>query len=300
MRQESSLEVEVSILIVNYNGKEFLGPCLNSIHEHVTISYEIILVDNASSDDSAEYVSRTFYNVNLIQSNVNLGFAAGNNIAARSAKGKYLLLLNYDTLLQTDLKKAISLLSSNLSIGVIGCRMHGPSNEYRYSTGHFPNPLRLFSFSTIFNREGMFKLGNFPENTDSIFDVDWVEGSFLLTRKGLWQKLGGMDEGYFMYVEDVDYCKRVRDAGFKVVYYPSLSFLHYGGYTNNRLGLLIKGFRRYHRKFSTSFVNFVAQFVLTFGMILKVVVYSLSSMVRCQGLGKKSLDCWKGLKESLW
>jgi len=300
MRKGFSPEVELSILIVNFNGKDFLGPCFDSICKHVTVPYEIIVVDNASHDGSVEHVKEYYPAINLIVSDVNLGFAAGNNLAARSAKGNYLLLLNNDTLLLGDLKSAVALLSSDPSIGALGCMMRGRAKEYRYSTGHFPSPLRLLFFSTIFNRSGPFKNGDFPLGSDTLYDVDWVEGSFILTHSELWKSLGGMDEDYFMYGEDVDFCKRVNDSGFRVVYFPSLSFLHYGGYSSSRLGMLIKGFRRYHRKFSNGFVQLAARFVLTFGLILKAGVYALISLARGRGVGIKSQSCLKALKDSPW
>jgi GT2 family glycosyltransferase len=300
MGHDFSSEVVLSILIVNFNGREFLGPCFDSIRKHATVPYEIIVVDNASHDGSSEYVTRSFPEINLITSKVNLGFAAGNNLAARSAKSKYLLLLNNDTLLLGDLKSAVALLSSDSSIGALGCQMRGRDNEYRYSAGYFPSPFRLFSFATIFNRSGPFKNGDFPAGGETLFYVDWVEGSFILTRNELWQSLGGMDEDYFMYVEDIDFCKRVNDHGLRVVYFPSLSFLHYGGYSINRLGMLIKGFRRYHRKFSNGIIQLAANCILTFGLILKAVVYVLFSLGRGHGVGVKGLSCLKAIKDSPW
>ena len=300
MSVECSSEMVLSILIVNFNGKDFMGPCLDSIRKQVTVPYEIIVVDNASLDGSAQYINRNYPEINLIVSKVNLGFAAGNNLAAHSAKGKYLLLLNNDTLLLGDLKSAVDQLSFDPSIGALGCRMHGRTNEYRYSAGHFPSPLRLLFFSTIFNRSGPFKNGDFPEGSETLYDVDWVEGSFILTSNVLWRSLGGMDENYFMYVEDIDFCKRVNDYGFRVVYFPFLSFLHYGGYSISRLSMLIKGFRRYHRKFSNGIVQLAANFILTVGFILKAMVYALFSLVRGHGVGVKSLSILKALKDSPW
>lgn len=300
MEKSVSPDVVLSILIVNFNGKDFLGPCFDSIRKHVTVPYEIIVVDNASHDGSAEYVARNYQEINLIASKVNAGFAAGNNLAARSAKGEYLLLLNNDTLLLDDLNSAIALLSSDPSIGALGCKMYGRTNEYRYSAGHFPSPLRLLSFSAIFNRSGPFINGDFPVGGETLYNVDWVEGSFILTRSELWQNLGGMDENYFMYVEDIDFCKRVHVSGFRVVYFPSLSFMHYGGYSSSRLGMLIKGFRRYHKKFSNGIVQLAARFVLTFGLVLKAAVYALISLASGRGVGIKSLSCLKALKDSPW
>ena len=292
--------VVLSILIVNFNGKDFLGPCFDSITQHVTIPYEIIVVDNASHDGSVEYIQINYPDIKLIISENNLGFAAGNNLAASISKGKYLLLLNNDTLLLDDLKNAIAILSTNSSIGALGCKMLGRSNEYRFSAGHFPTPLRLFYFTTIFKRNGQFRNGNFSGCSKDFYDVDWVEGSFMLTRFDLWKRLDGMDEGYFMYGEDIDFCKRIKNLGFKVIYFPSLSFLHYGGYNSNRLGMLIKGFRRYHKKFSNGFIQLMAQFILTSGLIFRASGFALISLVYERNIGMKSRSCFKALKDSPW
>ncbi len=293
--------VLLSILIINYNGKHYLGPCFNSIRQHLTVPYEIILVDNASQDGSIGYIQTYHPDVNLIISEKNLGFAAGNNLAARSAKGHYLLLLNNDTLILSDLKEALSLLKCNPNIGILSCKMIGHSNEYRLSVGHFPSPLRLFLFSTIFNRKGPFKDGNFPKkNNNTFYEVDWIEGSFILTRSEIWKSLNGMDDKYFMYGEDIDYCKRVKNMGFNVVYLPSLSYLHYGGYTSNRLGMLIKGFRRYHKKFSTVYTYLTAQCILTFGLMIRATAYYLLTIFYNKQFSQKTKACIKALKDSPW
>lgn len=300
MKNDIPSEVMLSILIVNFNGKDFLGPCFDSIRKHVTVPYEIIVVDNASHDGSVEHIREYYPEINLIASEVNFGFSAGNNLAARSANGKYLLLLNNDTLLQGDLKNAVALLSSDPSIGVLGCRQVGKDNEYRYSAGHFPSLPRLLFFHSMFNRSGPFNNGDFPTSIEIFYNVDWIEGSFMLTRSALWRSLGGMDEDYFMYVEDVDFCKRVHDSGFRVVYFPSLLFLHYGGYSSARFGMIIKGLRRYHRKFSNGLCQIAANCILTFGLIFRVVIFALISLSCEQRVGVNSLNCLKALKESPW
>jgi len=300
MTNEASTGVVLSILIVNFNGKHFLAPCVDSIRKFVRIPFELIVVDNASSDGSVELLATNYAEITLIRSDINLGFSAGNNLAARSAKGEFLLLLNNDTLLLEDIASAVAKLSSNPKIGALGCKTLGKTNEYRYSTGHFPSPQRLISIATTLRRHGPFAKGKFVDTGENIYDVDWLEGSFILTRRALWNQLEGMDEGYFMYVEDIDFCKRVNIAGFRVVYFPQLSFVHYGGYSSARLGMLIKGYRRYHRKFSSGMVQLIANLILTLGLMLKAGIYALSSLVRGRGLGEKSLSCWAALKDSPW
>jgi GT2 family glycosyltransferase len=110
-------------------------------------------------------------------------------------------------------------------------------------------------------KKGFFRKGEFPHRRE-YYQVDWVEASFFLTRRSLWNILGGLDKNYFMYGEDVDYCRRVRDAGFMTVYCPSVQYLHYGGYGSTRLLDLVKGFIRYHRKFSGRWTRTLALLLL--------------------------------------
>jgi GT2 family glycosyltransferase len=290
----------LSVLVVNYNGKEYLGGCLDSIQHWLTVPYEIIVVDNASSDGSQEYLKQNYPNVLLISSHENLRFAAGNNLAAHHATGKLILLLNTDTLLCGDLAPMFSILRDDPKVGVLGCKMQGKDGEYRYSAGYFPNPGRLFSLASLYYRNGPFRNGNFSTSDRLVYEVDWVEGSFLLTPRELWENIGGLDESYYMYVEDVDYCKRVKNLGFKVAYFPNLSYIHYGGYSANRMGMLISGFRKYHKKYSSLWVRFLAQIALTLGLILKVLVFFLIFIAGGKSYKVKYQSSLQALTESPW
>ena len=133
----------LSILIVNYNGRRFIPDCLGSLRERVSLPHEVILVDNGSADGSADLVRSEFPEVRLIAEGRNHGFTAGNNLAAREARGAYLLLLNTDTILLDDPEPAVALLEQEPDIGVVGARMVDARRAYRPSTGHFPRPGRL-------------------------------------------------------------------------------------------------------------------------------------------------------------
>lgn len=280
--------MKLSIIIVNYNGQRFFDGCLKSIAEHVPFEHEVIVVDNASTDGSAEYLRSTYPKIRLIESESNLGFSGGNNLGARSAKGEYLLLLNNDTLILDDLSLAIDLMERDASIGALGARMLGKDREYRYSAGYFPEPWRLIKFSLLYRQCGDFRLGTFPEKID-FYPVDWVEGSFLLTPTEVWRKLGGLDEKYFMYVEDIDYARNVVDLGKRVVYCPKMSYVHFGGFNQTRLGMLVEGFRKYHRKHSGWSKKFLAFFVLDIGLIVRSIAYLGYSIVAPRKLARVSL-----------
>jgi len=264
--------VILSIVIVNYNGKTIIGDCIYSIRKYITVPYEIIVVDNFSADGSQEYLKYNFSDINLLLNETNEGFAKGNNIGVKKSIGKYILLLNNDAFLSQDIKLLIDLMESDKNIGVAGIKMYGQEGEYRHSAGFFPVAWRLFKISSLYNKKNGFSDGQFKSlknDSPPYYEVDWVEGSFLLTRRSLWNSVGGLDDSYFMYVEDVDYCKMIKNAGFKTVYYPSLNYVHIGGYGSGRLNLIFRGFCRYHKKHS-SFLHFLLAYsILLIGLCFR-------------------------------
>jgi len=244
----------------------------------MSVEHEVIVVDNASTDGSSEYLRSAYPTVRLVESGRNLGFAGGNNLGARVAKGKYFLLLNNDTVILDDVSSAIDLLESDASIGALGARMIGKDLEYRYSTGYFPEPWRLLKLSCLYRKKGEFLLCRFSGDVDC-YKTDWVEGSFLLTPAEVWRKLGGLDEDYFMYVEDIDYARRVVRAGKRVAYCPGISYVHFGGFNPQRIGMLFEGFRKYHSKNSCSAIKICAFLVLDVGLLIRALACLLCSIV---------------------
>lgn len=276
-REDSVSPIVLTIVIVNYNGKHFLNDCIKSIREKVKFSHEIIIIDNNSADGSVEYLQRTFPEITLIASPRNLGFSAGNNLGAEKGSGKYLLLLNNDTILLNDLQPAISLFETDESIGALSIKMVGKNHEYRHSAGYFPSPSKLVKFSSLYVRNNGFDTGEFGVG-QVIHDVEWVEGSFLLTRMSSWRKLGGLNDAYFMYVEDIDFARRIADEGLRVVYFSQLTYLHFGGYGQSRIGMLISGFRRYHDLHSNWGIRILANLVLDIGLVARATLYFVRSL----------------------
>lgn len=288
--------MNLSIIIVNYNGKHYFDACLKSISEQTPFEHEVIVVDNASSDGSAEHLRSNYPDIKLIQSERNLGFAGGNNLGARHATGRYLLLLNNDTILLSDLSQAVALMERDESVGVLGARMLGKKHEYRYSAGYFPEPWRLVRFSLLYRTYDGFRDGVFSQNADCL-PVDWIEGSFLLTPANVWRRLGGLDETYFMYIEDIDYARRVTDLGSRVVYCPKVSYIHFGGSNHERVGMITSGFRKYHQTHSGFIKRQLANLALDFGLLLKGVYY-LSGAVVERTKFSRSLLYFRALKRS--
>lgn len=235
--------MKLSIIIVNYNGKHFFDACLRSVAEHVPFEHEVIVVDNASSDGSVEYLRNTYPDLKLIESACNLGFTGGNNLGARYAAGEYLLLLNNDTEISTSVEPLINMMDSDAQIGVLGCRLHYGDGRQQESVGYIPTPISLIlswtPCSRVFQQSPVCRRNVSADSTlyiQSYREVEWVSGAFLMTRSGLWHTLGGLDEQYFMYMEDTDYCRRVHDMNYKVVYSADCDVIHYEGAGRSWIG----------------------------------------------------------------
>lgn len=227
---------KLSILIVNYNGRAYLSECLDSVRRHAPSSTEVIVTDNGSTDGSAELVERNYAWVRLIRCERNLGFAGGNNMAGRKATGDIVLLLNPDTILLEDLHPAIDAIRGDSGIGALTIRALYRDGTNQPCVGRFPTPARLARLANLFTQ---------TDEVCSPVEVDWAQASFLLVRRAAWEKLGGLDERFFMYAEDLDFCKRTKDLGLKVVYLPHVSYVHLGGFDRSRFPMLIAGIRKY-------------------------------------------------------
>ncbi|MEY8870691.1 glycosyltransferase family 2 protein [Gaetbulibacter jejuensis] len=261
--------MDLSIIIVNYNGEKYLSDCLESIEKQCQgFSYEIIIWDNDSKDNSIEFLQDNYIDkIKLIASKDNLGFAGGNNAAAKYAKGKYLLLLNNDTILLNPLKSILELMNKDSRIGVLGIKMLNGNKEYTVSSGLLPKTYQLsyFKWFSIINKE--FASGDFSSNQP--IEVGWLSGSFLVTPKKLWDDIGGLDETFFMYVEDVDYNKEVEKRGYKRVFIPSLEYIHFIGFNGAKNNLLVKGYRIYIKKHFRGLNKIVANVCLSINELVK-------------------------------
>jgi len=250
--------IDLSVIIVNYNVKELLENCINSIFAAAKdLNVEVIVVDNNSYDGSVEYLKQKFCSnnkVKFIESNINLGFAKANNLGVKEASGKYLLILNPDTILQEDtLEKTIRFYESDKQTGIVTCKLILPNGKLDLACRRsFPSPsvamYRILGFSKIFPRSkifGKYNLTYLDEN--DTYEVDAVCGAFLFIKKDIYKQAGGFDENYFMYGEDLDLCYQVKKAGYKIFYYSGTSIIHYKGestkkssisYVNNFYGAM--------------------------------------------------------------
>ncbi len=227
--------IDVSIVIVSWNTRDILRDCLRSIRESAgCVAFEIILVDNNSADGSADMVAAEFPDVRLIRNAENLGFAAGNNQGIVVARGRYVLLLNSDTVvLDGAIAAAVRFADAHPQAAIVGCHTRGPTGNLQYNCYLFPSllnlALSLTRLQTMFWHHRFVGRSRFGWwDYESVREVDAVAGCFMLARKAAIDQVGPMCEEYFMYSEDTDWCWRFHRAGWKVMYTPDATIRHLG------------------------------------------------------------------------
>jgi len=237
--------VDVSVIVVNYNVREYLANALRSLRASLQgVRSEVIVVDNASADGSVEMIRKQFPRVRLIVSDENSGFAHANNLALRKAKGRYLLLLNPDTLVREDTVRVMrSYLEKHPEVGLAGCKILNPDGTFQLAARRsFPTPwtafTRIVGLSRLFPSSKLFGRYNLTyRSVEESYEVDAVSGSFMFLRRDVYEKVGGLDEAFFMYGEDLDWCYRIQRAGWKINYVHATSIIHYKGESTRRSNL---------------------------------------------------------------
>ncbi|WP_409344209.1 glycosyltransferase family 2 protein [Paenibacillus sp. MBLB4367] len=234
--------MDVSVLILNYNTRELTLQAIRSVRQSVTdFAYEIVLVDNASTDGAVEAVRREFPDVAVIVNDENVGFARANNQAIRVAEGRYVLLLNSDTVVQTDtLDIMIRHMDEQPEVGASGCKVVLPNGTLdKACLRGFPTPeasfYYAFGFSKLFPgnpRFSQYQLNHL--NPDLPHRIDCLVGAFMLVRREAIEQVGVLDETFFMYGEDIDWCYRIKEAGWDISYYPLTRIIHYKGASSRR------------------------------------------------------------------
>ena len=220
-------DMDLSVIIVTYREKELLRKCLQSVFASQTeYKFEVIVSDCDSNDGSVEMVRADFPQAKVLDNKKNLGFSKGNNVAIKQAVGRLILLLNADTQVRPDtFDLSIKYMDSHADVGALGCKILLPNGELdKASRRKFPNPanafLRLF---------GLRKFSDYNITTpiDQEVEVDAIMGAYFLVRKSVIDQVGVLDEEFFMYGEDLDWCWRIKESGHKIVYYPKAEITHY-------------------------------------------------------------------------
>jgi GT2 family glycosyltransferase len=234
--------LDLSILILNYNTRELTLTCLQSVFSSSTsYTYEIILIDNASSDATILAVKEHFPQVTCIANTENVGFSKANNQGMKIAKGRYVLLLNSDTIVKPDtLDTMLRFMDENPSVGASGCKIVLPDGSLDKACKRgFPTPSAsfyyAFGFSKLFPnipRFNQYQLGYL--DPDQEYPIDSLVGAFMLVRREAIDQVGMLDEEFFMYGEDIDWCYRIKQAGWVNYYYPRTQIVHYKGASSRK------------------------------------------------------------------
>lgn len=269
--------VELSIIILNYKTQDLTILCLKSIiskfkKELELGKLEIIVVDNGSKDTSITEISRSITgvkNINIVGNKENLGFAKGMNKASQNAKGKYLLFLNSDTeMLDKGLMDMIEFLDSNKKVGILGGKFTNKDGSPQPSCGKFHTLFNLFLMLI-----GGERLGLLRESPSVIKKVDWVSGGFMMVSNDVFRKLGGFDEHFFMYMEDMDICYRAGIKGFDTYFYPKACVIHKGHGSSSRTFAIIniyKGISYFYKKHNNYWQYILARTLLTAKAIVAI------------------------------
>ncbi|CAI8700899.1 N-acetylglucosaminyl-diphospho-decaprenol L-rhamnosyltransferase [Chryseobacterium sp. IT-36CA2] len=225
--------MKLSIIIVNYNVTQLLRSCLLSLQKYIQeVEYEVIVIDNASTDTSWGDLIPEFPNVHFISSETNGGFSKANNQAIKTAKGEYILLLNPDTEFEGFyMKELLDFADAQPSFGCLGVRMHDREG-YFLPESKRSVPDMFNSFEKLFtnfkkNTSKSYYRSDIEEN--AVAEVEVITGAFLLAKKAVYEKIGGLDEAYFMYGEDIDLCYTFLRNGYRNFYYGKVSILHHKG-----------------------------------------------------------------------
>ncbi|HLF78720.1 MAG TPA: glycosyltransferase family 2 protein [Dehalococcoidia bacterium] len=220
-------------MLVSFNARDHLRRCLQTVSEHMEGEYEVIVVDNASPDASAEMVAGEFPYVRLLRNSRNEGFAIGANAGMRGAAGDVIVLLNPDCELTHDpFSSPADYLRNNPDVGALGIKILDPDGGLQLSVRRFPT-----LWAALFNRYSLltrlwprnpyslrYLMSDWDHN--AVSDVDWLSGACVMTTRAVLDRVGYLDEAYFWGFEDVDFCQRLHRAGLRVVYYPETNIVH--------------------------------------------------------------------------
>ncbi|MCR4305875.1 MAG: glycosyltransferase family 2 protein [Candidatus Daviesbacteria bacterium] len=285
--------LHLSVIILSFNTKDITGRCLDKVklakdycEKRLGNTIEVVVLDNASTDGSAQFIKSGYPWVKLIVSKENLGFSRGNNLVMQKTKNPFILLLNSDVYMEEEsLYKALAYFRVNLKCGVLGARLNYATGKLQPSAGSLPNFLNI-----IFWIFGLSKLPLLNKLIPSFHPTDkkyfskahpvgWVMGAFFMLKRKVFEGTGGFDENLFMHMEEVEWCRRIADKGFRIWYVPAVEVTHlHGASTNFDLSPSflneLKGMRYFSFKHMRS-LYLPLKIFLSVGLVFRVIAFSL-------------------------
>jgi N-acetylglucosaminyl-diphospho-decaprenol L-rhamnosyltransferase len=233
--------VDLSIVIVSWNVRDLLRRCLHSILDvSHSMHVEVVVVDNASTDGSSDMVQAEFPGVHIVANSENRGFPAANNQGLAVAQGRYVLLLNPDTeVIEDGLATLAAFAEAHPDVGMVGPQLLYPDGSVQSSRRRFPTLATAVFESTWLEPYALRRLLKryyvLDRPDDAVQDVDWVTGAAMMARREAVEQVGPLDEGFFMYSEELDWCRRFREAGWRVVYLPTARIIHHEGKSSEQV-----------------------------------------------------------------
>lgn len=273
---------KVSIIIVNYNTSEELAVCIRSIRQHTkNILYEIIVVDNNSKDESRKILQEEFKEVKSFFLSNNTGFSFANNFGMERSDGDYILLLNPDTYIkENSINKMVKYMESHQDVGVLGPALTDPQGGLQLPSSRFPD-LKQQLFEALFFQMPLRRNTRTKAQQESLtrsipFEVDWVSGACLLLRRNVYTEVGGLDEEFHLYNEDVEWCLRIKKAGWKIFCYPKTCVVHLKGTATHKDYFILVTSRYkskliYAKKHYSLLERFTLHIIVILGLLLRIV-----------------------------
>jgi len=302
--------MKLSIIIVSWNVREDLVRCLRSIEENRPMSeFEVIVVDNASSDGTVDAVRCDFPEVTIIANKENRGYAAANKQAVEKSRGEYTLFLNPDSIMLPEtLDKLIEFMDDNEDVGICGPKLLNEDGTIQATVRRFPDFRSAWYRYTIFKALCIFRRHHhrymmYDFSYDRQMDVDQVIGAALMTRRSIIDELGGMDELFFMYYEEVDFCYRVKNAGWRIVFVPDIVITHFGGRSSEQIPIEVRAMSLtsvlgYFRKNRGAFVTGLFNVLFKPAVILRCILDIVVGLLTC-GLATLLLNRKRQLKSAV-
>ena len=297
-------KLDLSVIILSYNTKDITGRCLEKLkiakkycEGRLKNKIEVLVIDNGSKDDSVLFIKSNYPWARLLALKENTGFSKGNNLGMAKTKNPFILLLNSDVYLNEDsLYKALAYFRVNLNCDGLGARLNYPDGRLQPSAGNLPNPLNIIFW--ILGLGWLPFIPAFHPRSKIFFSkahpVGWVMGAFFAIKREIYTKSLGFDENLFMHMEEIEWCKRIKDAGFKIWYVPQIEVVHLHGastqfdLTSSFLNEL-KSIRYYLKKHYPSFYLSVKLF-LWMGLILRIIAFSILKKSARVDVYKKGLS----------
>jgi GT2 family glycosyltransferase len=297
--------MNLSIIIICWNDWKVIENCLRSIFESTRkIQYEVIVSDNGSTDGSVEKIRAQFPAVRVVENRANLGFAKGNNAGIREACGEYVLILNPDTIIHDgSLDRWVEFADQHTEAGAFGCRVHNPDGSYQRSARPFPTISRYLVAAFGLRFLGHLKHAVLSDEYegwkgDTEREVDWQSGCCVMLRGDLLRKLGGFDEQFFYQFEEVDLCRRVWGAGFRIRFTPEVSITHLGGQSVSRFPVRFaievcrNGYRYFYKHYGARGARQYRRMILA-KLRIRQAGYGLANLVRPNDVVKGRLEMYR-------